>query len=253
MNKSKRAATKDALKWLDKPPTVSLIRDVEDACATYYVTRGLNPRTPKRNDVKFTHLLPHLKLLDKRWTRLRTEADCDNKRVCLKALWQVFSRMKSNPAKLQQMMDNQATDSEPSHDAGINGDYGAEEGGDSPGSDEDERDADPEDDGDDRPEDGGSVSSGSRAPKLVARAPTEPSPVPDQLLGKRGRDLDWTEADDATWINFGKACKRMNLAQKEITAGFRELNQLCKGLPVNPSLINPENMLHQMGADHDSE
>ena len=89
------------------------------------------------------------------------------------------------------MIDDQRTVSEPSHDAGICGDYGAEDEGAAHGSGEDEREGDPEDGADDGagdgPEDGGSKSAGSSsslaAPELV-HAPEQPA---RQLLGKRAR------------------------------------------------------------------
>ena len=252
MSKNKRAGASHALKWLDKPPTHYMVRDVEDATAAYYLAHGLNARAPKRNDVKFLDLLPHLKSLDKRWAGLTSEVAAANKRACLKSLVQAFCRLKGNPSRLSQMIDDQRTVSEPSHDAGISGDYGAEDDGAAHGSGEDEREGDPEDGADDGagdgPEDGGSKSAGSSsslaAPELV-HAPEQPA---RQLLGKRARATDWTEADSAQWINFGKVVKRLKMAQEDLTVNFQELRILCKGLPVDPTLVDPDNMVEMPAA-----
>ena len=87
--------------------------------------------------------------------------------------------------------------SEESEDAGINGDYGEEDGGEDGVSSEDERDGERED----GPEDGVSKSPRSDNSRKAAAAEKELSPVVSvspansAASGKRDRDESWSMED----------------------------------------------------------
>ena len=81
-----------------------MTRDVEDALADLYNQNKLNPKAGKKNHVNFKDLPSFLHGITDRWNEVHEDNFKPGEFPCFKSLFQVFTRLKSNPAKLMDLM-----------------------------------------------------------------------------------------------------------------------------------------------------
>jgi len=86
MSFNQKTPEDDIPNWWNQAPTVTIIREVEDATAQLYIRKKFDPKKVKKEDVKFSDIRPILKMIHKRYWTIRIPDFVPNKRLAFKGM-----------------------------------------------------------------------------------------------------------------------------------------------------------------------
>ena len=233
MNKKGKTEKADIPRWWDRPANVNHIRDVEDATANLYRKLNFDPKTVKKDLVKFSDLRILLGAANNCYIPIRADDFMPNLHLCFKGMYQNFNRLKANTARLISLIKSK----EP-YDSQSEDDAADEAPIDQQRSKNVERKPLKSDSSEAEPEVGPEDGKNEDASNKEKDSSSQRTISIYEGLGKRGRSELLTEKECKIWLKIGDLNKRIKMAQLDLYDHSHELDMLLRDQPLKVALLD---------------